>query len=97
MLTLTSKAKIALAVVVICAALVVVWRLVDPLAHLVILLDVQKGVRVTLNAKVPVSAHIDKTIDVELPENFTSKVLLKVPIDLGTLKIKKESVRVHVQ
>ena len=91
----TSRTKIGLAIACLGVALILAWVVVDPLSYLVILLDVAKEVNVDFNTKIPVSATIDKNIDVQMPPDLRANVLinqrlaipvneiLEVPIDMN--------------
>ena len=65
--------------------MIVAWVLVDPFAHLVFLLDVEKQVNVGFNATIPVSAKIKKDIEIQLPQQFSANILidkhLTIPLD----------------
>lgn len=85
MAPLTKTSKVGFAVAGICIAMIIVWVLVDPISHLVILLDVAKEVNVDFNSKIPVSAKIEKDIDIQVPQRFKANVFinqrLEVPLN----------------
>jgi hypothetical protein len=74
--TLTSKTKVALAVVSICVALIAVWLIVDPFDHLVFVLDVENPVNVGFSEPITVSAKIKKDVNIQLPQDFSADVLI---------------------
>jgi hypothetical protein len=87
MITINTKVKVGLAAGGLCVAMIVGWVLIDPLSHLVLLLDVAKEVNVDFNTKIPVGATIEKNIDIQMPQNLKANVLvnqkLAIPVDDG--------------
>jgi len=89
------KIKVWLAVLGMAIALILVGILVDPLSRFEVLLDIAKKVDVDFSTKVPMSATIEKNMEVQIPANL--KASGPVPIRLATLTFKKEGVRVNVR